>query len=135
QSRQRLFVLGAQRADQDESLRVKERAPDYAARGYESDVRPKALASFIAAHPEIAWNIRDLPAQPTPTIGLRDILEDLPHDAPEWWSRERATYLLNQMSPRHRALAEQMIAGEEWSYGTVFRRMRKGVSMADRKSV
>ncbi|HET9979706.1 MAG TPA: DNA cytosine methyltransferase, partial [Ktedonobacterales bacterium] len=130
-SRQRLFVLGTQRADQDEALCVKERAHDYAARGYESDVRPKALASFITAHPEIAWNIRDLPPQPTPTVGLRDILEDLPHDAPEWWSRERAAYLLNQMSPRHRALAEEMIAGEDWSYGTVFRRMRKGVSMAE----
>ncbi|HEX6123353.1 MAG TPA: DNA mismatch endonuclease Vsr [Ktedonobacterales bacterium] len=130
QSRQRLFVLGAQRG-QEETLRIRERAPDYAARGYESDVRPKALANFIAAHPEIAWNIRDLPPQPTLTVGLRDILEDLPHDAPEWWSRERAEYLLNQMSPRHRALAGRMIAGEDWSYGTVFRRMRKGVSMAE----
>ena len=131
QSRQRLFVLGAQRMNQGETLHVRERAPDYATRGYESDVRPRALASFIAAHPEIAWAIRDLPAQPTRTLGLTDILEDLPHDAPEWWSRERAEYLLHQMSPRHRELAQQMIAGEDWSYGTVFRRMRNGVSMAE----
>jgi DNA (cytosine-5)-methyltransferase 1 len=64
-------------------------------------------------------------------VGLRDILEDLPHDAPEWWSAERAEYLFNQMSPRHRAVAEEMIAGEGWSYGTVFRRMRSGKSMAE----
>lgn len=131
QSRQRLFVLGAQRAGQEDALRVRERGPDYTARGYESDVRPRALASFIAAHPEIAWNIRDLPAQPALAVGLRDILEDLPQNAPEWWSDERARYLLNQMSPRHRAVAEQMIAGADWSYGTVFRRMRKGASMAE----
>ncbi|HEX8729541.1 MAG TPA: DNA cytosine methyltransferase, partial [Ktedonobacterales bacterium] len=54
-----------------------------------------------------------------------------PQNAPEWWSDERARYLLNQMSPRHRAVAEQMIAGADWSYGTVFRRMRKGASMAE----
>jgi DNA (cytosine-5)-methyltransferase 1 len=131
QSRQRLFVLGAQRAGQEDALRVRERGPDYTARGYESDVRPRALASFIAAHQEIAWNIRDLPAQPALAVGLRAILEDLPQNAPEWWSDERARYLLNQMSPRHRAVAEQMIAGADWSYGTVFRRMRKGASMAE----
>lgn len=130
QSRQRLFVIGMQRPGQ-EALRVKDRKRDYASQGFESDVRPKALASFIAAHPEIDWNICDLPAQPALSAGLRDILEDLPHDAPEWWSAERAEYLLNQMSPRHRAVAEEMIAGEGWSYGTVFRRMRSGKSMAE----
>ncbi len=64
-------------------------------------------------------------------MSLRDILEDLPHAAPEWWSGERAEYLLNQMSPRHREVAEHMMRGSDWSYGTVFRRMRKGKSMAE----
>jgi DNA (cytosine-5)-methyltransferase 1 len=35
------------------------------------------------------------------------------------------------MSPRHRALADAMIAGEEDRYGAVFRRMRGGRSMAE----
>jgi DNA (cytosine-5)-methyltransferase 1 len=130
QSRQRLFVIGVQRPG-EEKLRVKDRKRNYASQGFESDVRPKALANFILSHPEIDWNIRDLPAQPALDVGLRDILEDLPHDAPEWWSRERAEYLLNQMSPRHRAVAEQMIKGTDWSYGTAFRRMRSGKSMAE----
>ncbi len=97
---------------------------------FASDVRPKALADFIVAHPEIAWNIRDLPAQPRGSC-LHNILEDLPHAAPEWWSSERSEYLLHQMSPRHRAAAEQMIEATDWSYGTVFRRMRQGKSMAE----
>ncbi len=130
QSRQRLFVIGIQRPEQ-EALRVKDRQRAYALQSFESDVRPKALANFILTHPEIDWNIRDLPAQPRLEVGLHDILEDLPHTAPEWWSSERAEYLLNQMSPRHRAVAEQMIAGADWSYGTVFRRMRQGKSMAE----
>jgi DNA (cytosine-5)-methyltransferase 1 len=48
-----------------------------------------------------------------------------------WWSRERAEYLLNQMSPKHRAEAEAMIQGRDISYGTVFRRVRNGRSMAE----
>jgi DNA (cytosine-5)-methyltransferase 1 len=35
------------------------------------------------------------------------------------------------MSPRHRAVAEEKMAGSRWSYGTVFRRIRNGVSMAE----
>jgi DNA (cytosine-5)-methyltransferase 1 len=35
------------------------------------------------------------------------------------------------MSDRHRRLAEGMIAGPRWSYGTIFRRVRKGKSMAE----
>ena len=130
QSRQRLFVVGVQRPEQ-ETLRVRDRRRGYAPRSFESDVRPKALADFILAHPEIAWNIRNLPPQPQRDVALRDILEDLPHDASEWWSDARAEYLLNQMSPRHRAIAERMIGGPDWSYGTAFRRMRHGKSMAE----
>ena len=48
-----------------------------------------------------------------------------------WWSRERAEYLLNQMSPKHRAQAEVMIQGERVTYGTVFRRVRNEKSMAE----
>ncbi|MDE3229455.1 MAG: DNA (cytosine-5-)-methyltransferase, partial [Chloroflexota bacterium] len=43
----------------------------------------------------------------------------------------RASYLLRQMSPRHRAIADAMIDREGWSYGAVFRRMRQGRSMAE----
>lgn len=43
----------------------------------------------------------------------------------------RAEYLLNQMSPRHRQVADRMIAGRRWSYGTVFRRIRNERSMAE----
>lgn len=125
QSRQRLFVVGvlddfAPAWELQESLHF-----------YGSDARPKALANFIFTHPHIRWNIRNLPSQPQLETRLAQILEDIPPDAPEWWSQERAEYLLNQMSPRHRQLAESMIDGPEWSYGTVFRRVRHGKSMAE----
>ncbi len=124
QSRQRLFVIGLLNGYL--GLHELKETPHFW-----GEVRPKALFDFILMHPEIQWSIHDFPAPPQRKITLEAILEDLPENAPEWWSPERATYLLNQMSPRHAEIADRMIAGSEWSYGTVFRRMRKGKSMAE----
>lgn len=125
QSRQRLFVVGVL----SNPTRLREQPPIY--RFFESEHRPKALADFIFTHPDIYWRLRDLPPLPTARPRLATILEDLPDSAPGWWSVERAAYLLDQMSSRHRAVADAMIAGECWSYGTVFRRVRHGKSMAE----
>lgn len=125
QSRVRLFVVGRRESD------VLLNEPVKAFQFFQSDVRPKALAEFIMMHSNIRWKLRDLPTPPERIKSLKDIIEDLPDTAPEWWSRERAEYLLNQMSPRHRKLADEMITGIEWSYGTVFRRIRNGKSMGE----
>jgi DNA (cytosine-5)-methyltransferase 1 len=121
QSRQRLFVVGV----------LREKSPQETPILDGDECRHEALAQFISSHPEIDWNIRALPAPPEASIRMEKILEDLSDDAPEWWSAERAEYLLSQMSPRHRETAERMIAGSEWSYGAVFRRVRQGKSMAE----
>lgn len=118
QSRERMFVIGVREdlcAD-DDPLTLQHPAA--------SVIRPKALAQFIWKHPQIRWTLRALPEPQRTERRLKDILEDLPDASPEWWSAERAERLLSQMSPRHRAIADAMIAGEDWSYGTVFRRMR-----------
>jgi DNA (cytosine-5)-methyltransferase 1 len=125
QSRQRLFVVGSL----DEPMptgSVKEQF-----QFFQSDARPRGLAEFILAHDEIRWNIRPLPSQPELTLTLADILEDLPESSSYWWNKGRAEYLLEQMSPRHREIAEKMINGSDITYGTVFRRVRNGKSMAE----
>jgi DNA (cytosine-5)-methyltransferase 1 len=124
QSRVRLFVMAVR---EDEETRIRQRTLSF----YESDVRPKKLADFILMHPEIRWNIRNLPSPPQRTTTLVDILEDVPHDSPVWWSRERADYLRNQMSERHGVAADEMTQAEEYRYGTVFRRVRNGRSMGE----
>jgi DNA (cytosine-5)-methyltransferase 1 len=127
QSRQRLFVIGVQDALYEDGT-----TPPPLPIPLVSDVRPRALAEYMLAHQDaIRWRIRPLPPMPASGGTLAGILENLPPDHPMWWNAERATYLLNQMSPAHRAVADRMIAGEEWSYGTVFRRMRAGRSMAE----
>ncbi|MBI5664523.1 MAG: DNA mismatch endonuclease Vsr [Nitrospirae bacterium] len=125
QSRQRLFVVGILETCVP-SNEVREQLSFY-----ESPVRPPALADFIFQNIGINWNIRTLPLPPTRKLSLADILDDLDERSPEWWSIERAEYLLNQMSPKHREIAERMIRGRRYSYGTVFRRIRNNRSMAE----
>lgn len=121
QSRLRFFIVG---------VRVGGAETEDQARLIESALRPKPLVDFIRNNADIRWSLRSLPPPPVSGARLVDILEDLPETSSEWWSHERACYLLNQMSARHREIAERMIAAPEWGYGTVFRRMRGGSSMA-----
>lgn len=123
QSRQRLFVVGIKTQ--------KTSAINESPRFYECDCRPPALADFILWHPEINWQIRELPSLPVSQKRLEEIIEDLSANSAAWWSKERCDYLLNQMSAKHRASAEAMIKGKQVSYGTVFRRIRNARSMAE----
>jgi len=123
QSRQRLFVVGRLERKID-------KAP--ALIFSESVLRPRALSNFILRNPDIRWNIRNLPVPPSNLRkNLTSVLERFPSYSPEWWNQDRTRYLLNQMSPRHREIAETMINGKQWSYGTVFRRVRNSKSMAE----
>jgi DNA (cytosine-5)-methyltransferase 1 len=123
QSRQRLFVVGIKAS----GVSALNETPSF----YQSDSRPSALADFILWNPEINWSIRRLPQLPDFPVRLDGILQDLSPNSEVWWSRERCDYLLNQMSPKHRRLADAMIRGERTTYGTVFRRVRNGKSMAE----
>ena len=123
QSRQRLFVVGTK----SKNFSSISDAPRF----YESDSRPAALADFILWNPDINWSIRKVPLLPSSTKELRDIIEELSPNSEMWWNRERCDYLLNQMSPKHRAAADLMIQGKTVRYATVFRRVRNGRSMAE----
>jgi DNA (cytosine-5)-methyltransferase 1 len=123
QSRQRLFVVGKKARN---SYELNEN-PGF----YECEARPSALASFIVMHPDISWGIRRLPALPRCACRVEDILEDLPPNHQMWWSRKRCDYILSQMSAKHTARADEMIRGDIIRYGTVFRRVRNGKSMAE----
>ena len=121
-SRQRLFVVG----QRDAPSRIAETSSLL-----QSELRPAALADFILWHPDVLWNLRSLPSLPRHETQLAAIIEDLSPNSAAWWSRERCDYLLNQMSPKHRAQADAMIRGSHRSYATVFRRVRATGSMAE----
>ena len=125
QSRQRMFIVG--RREMKKQFAMVAETPMF----FESQCRPKALADFILMHPDIQWTLRSLPKiKPKPTT-LAEIVEDVPANSSIWWTPDRAAYLLSQMSERHRATADAMIAGKKNTFGTVFRRVRNGRSMAE----
>lgn len=123
QSRKRLFVVGVKTKESD--------IDGFYELLQETPIRPNALIQFILTHPDIRWRIRKLPNPPSSRKKLTGILDKLPDDSDCWWPKDRAEYLLGQMSPRHREMADKMIAAPNYSYGTVFRRVRNGVSMAE----
>lgn len=120
QSRVRLFVVAKLDRGQDPQQTINE-----------SKIRPASLINFIATHDDIAWDFQPLPDPPRPTKHLKDIVETLPDDDPNWWNQERAEYFVSQFSPRHEKVAQEMIAGDEITYATAFRRVRNGKSMAE----
>ena len=124
QSRQRLFVVATKTPEVS--------ALNDTPRFYQSDCRPPALADFIMWNADINWRIRPLPLLPPASKArLADVVEQLSPNSKMWWSRERCDYLLNQMSARHRAKADEMIRSGQITYGTVFRRVRAAGSMAE----
>jgi DNA (cytosine-5)-methyltransferase 1 len=124
QSRLRLFVVGVRN-----DLKLDSLDP------YEGMVistsRPRPLCEFMLANRDLDWAVRRIPEPPVAEHSLNTIVEELAETATEWWSEARAEYLLNQMSPRHRDQIEAMKNSSDYSYGTVFRRMRNGKSMAE----
>ena len=117
QSRQRLFVIGVQRGYRVASPFRNERILSV-----NDSLRHGKLSAFIRSHPHVDWNLRELPAPPPRRSDLASIVDT---DEDGWWERDRVRYLLSQMSARHAEVVARMTAGESWSYGTVFRRMRK----------
>ncbi|QDT69170.1 Modification methylase HhaI [Planctomycetes bacterium MalM25] len=128
QSRPRLFVVGQNIPlppwGEGEMLAPVELEP--------STVRPAKLVEEMRRSTDLDWALASLPEPPTyGEAPLGSILDSLPPDDEQWWNEERAEYLLNQMSEKHRETADAMIAGKGLSHGTVFRRVRKGKSMAE----
>lgn len=114
QSRVRLFIVGVKsgiRQDELEQEMVLQKA---------TQARPNKLIKFIRSHPDVCWQLRELPLLPKRTINLVDIID---HDE-KWWPRDRSDYLYNQMHQHHKVQVHQLMQGQDWSYGTVFRRMR-----------
>lgn len=129
QSRVRLFVVG-KRVSQMRPI-----ANDKQLSFYESAIRTGKLAEFILKNPDINWDIRELDGLPQKSINyLKDIVDDTPENAKEWWSPERVQYLLNQTFERHKMLIDRAINGNDYTYFTAFRRVREGRSMAEIRS-
>lgn len=125
QSRPRLFVV-AVRDDLSPSGHQ-----NYAEGEAITSLRPPRLNQFIKTHPDLPWSLRPLPTPAKRSLRLKDVLEEIPLDDPRWWTGERTLRLYQQMSDKHRSIVREMMKSKRPQYGTVFRRMRYGESMAE----
>lgn len=114
QSRVRLFIIGSQ------TTRIQDELEQEIVLQHSTQARPNKILKFIRAHPDIRWHLRELPLLPNRTMHLDDIID---HET-AWWPRERSDYLYNQMHQHHKDQLAHMMQGDDWTYGTVFRRMR-----------
>lgn len=95
-------------------------------------LRSDKLKKIIASNEELNWGLFDIPLpQPRITM-LPDIIEtNIPTESSLWWNLERKEHLFLQMNQSHQMKLKSMIDKDNYSYGTVFRRMRSGKSMAE----
>lgn len=126
QSRERLFVVARLHRDSQPAMELTEPVAFF-----QDHLRPRKLAEFILDNPQIHWELRKMPPLPKRQYDLSSVIEALADTDLAWWSQKRAEYLFQQMAPSHKKAAEDMIAGDEISYGTVFRRMRNNRSTAE----
>lgn len=114
QSRERIFVLGIR-----DDVAVKAERFDVNIKV--SDVRPKAVVSFISKFAQIKWRFFRFPKLPIRKNTLSAVVDRSAH----WWCADRTEYLISQMYDRHRAWLLSKKSGSRYSYATAFRRMRE----------
>ncbi len=124
QSRPRLFVVGARFRAGEEDVVPRMRS------------RPKPLCSqrlqeLLAQNPGLSWMVLDLPAPPPLKHNLGSIIEPLPENDVRWWPEDKVTHLVGQMSDKHRTIVQELVAREETSFATVYKRVRQGATRAE----
>lgn len=98
------------------------------------ELRSNKLRDLIQSNNELTWGLFDIPAPEKHQRKLNSIVEQLPTDSPLWWPKEKQQYLFDQMSEAHQKVITSKINDAQYFYGTVYRRMRKGRSMAELRS-
>lgn len=136
QSRPRVFLIAVQSTIASRFMKIKNNGDAINSWWQKFDEQPKLrsgkLKKIIASNEDLNWGLFDLSLpEPRKTI-LDDIIEqDIPLTSNLWWTDDRKNHLFSQMNPSHQSKLQAMINNQHYSYGTVFRRMRAGLSMAE----
>jgi len=99
--------------------------------------RPKTLLSdrlrkSVFSNLDLKWFYTEIPEPPSlRTRGLSDIVEQMDDSDSRWWSEEEVNRHLNMMAESHYERVARFIEGEQITYRTFFRRVRKGQQRAE----
>ena len=136
QSRPRVFIIAVEEALAKEAMIIKN--GDQLLDSWWADfertpyLRSEKIKNIILKNENLNWALFDIRLNLRSSTRLVDIVEvDIPFNSNLWWNTDRQTHLFNQMSEGHKTILKDMINNSEYSYGTVYRRTRKGKSMAE----
>ncbi|MGO0307975.1 DNA cytosine methyltransferase [Endozoicomonas acroporae] len=136
QSRPRVFFVAVHHSIAKEVMILKQKGTIldtwWATFDANPSLRSKAVKNIISQNEDLNWGLIDIKAPKATGSVLADIIEsNLPDEQHLWWSKDRKEHTYSQMSPAHQLKLQQMCNNDHFSYGTVYRRMRKGLSMAE----
>lgn len=95
-------------------------------------IRTNRIMNIVKTNIDLKWGAFNIPPPPKRTLTLSDIIEKDLNEKPEaWWPEDRKEYLFSQMSASHKEMLGKIVNKDEYSYGTVYRRTRQGVSFAE----
>lgn len=139
QSRQRVFMIAVEEkiAGQVMTMRNDEDALDpwWDVLLGNSVLRSSKVTNIIKNNPDLNWGLFSIEFSRELNNNLNSIIDlSIEADSPLWWDNQRQEHLLNQMNPDHKSTLDKMIGNDYLSYGTVFRRMRKGKSTAEMRT-
>lgn len=136
QSRQRVFMIAVDGsiADQVMTMRDDEDALDpwWDVLHGNAVLRSSKVTNIIKKNPSLNWGLFDMEFNRELNNNLSSIIDlSVDDNSHLWWDSHRKGHLVSQMNPEHKNTLDAMIKKDYFSYGTVFRRMRKGKSTAE----
>lgn len=136
QSRQRVFLIAVHESALPATAIIKDKNSCFDEWWSYFDkvpnLRSEKLKNIIKSNEDLNWILFDIPLPKKRENDLDSIIDtSIPHDSTLWWDEFRKEALWEQMNDSHKATLESMTAGQKYSYGTVYRRTRKGKSMAE----
>jgi len=124
QSRQRIFVLGVYTSHPNQNMVIFTRRS--------SSLKTQALEKAIAANNDLRWNFIDVPPLPeTVNAGLNSVVEKISDDDERWWLEDKVQRHLTMMSPVNLDYLKAFQNLPDYTYCTMYRRVREGKQRAE----
>lgn len=136
QSRQRVFIVAVEQELAQHVMLLKEKntALDNWWSLFEQypKLRSDKLKNVILRSENLNWGLFDFKFDRGINNKLEEIIEtNISEDSKLWWNSERKENLYQQMNDAHKEKLNNNINNDVLTYGTVYRRMRKGKSTAE----
>ena len=136
QSRPRVFIIAVEESLAYNTMKIKNSEELFDSWWLDFEKKPTLrsgkIKNIILNSPGLNWGLLDFNLPKKSTIRLTDIIDNkIANDSNLWWNEDRKNKLYEQMSINHKLILNEMLQGSAFSYGTVYRRMRKGKSMAE----